>query len=366
MRVLYDYQTFSKPGYSGIPRYFIELAARIAGFAGVEARIVSPIILSPMLADHRNRMPTFGIDLSRLPIPARIVRAVNQPLFRSYAALARPDIVHETYYRRDRTAPNGSKIVMTFHDAIPQRVPHLFPHSEATRAGRQQVLHRADHLICVSQSTRNDLLDLFDVDPARVSVILLGSSLSPSPGGPIDIGSPYLLHVGQRHAYKNFNALIRAFGETGLHRTHKLVSFSSTPWTEGELREAQLSGVPESAMLRTSGDDQLLARYYSGAVALVFPSFYEGFGIPLLEAMRCGCPIVTSNVSSMPEVAGDAALYVTPGDGGSLMETLVRVSSSFEIRERLTASGLARAKGLSWERCAAETYEVYRNVLARD
>jgi glycosyltransferase involved in cell wall biosynthesis len=226
------------------------------------------------------------------------------------------------------------------------------------------VLARADRVICVSESTRRDLLELYEVDPARVSVVLLAASILPSKEEPMDFGAPYFLHVGARYLYKNFNGLIAAFGEAQLHRTHKLVSFSAVPLTDAELTAMERAGVPKERVIRVGGDDNVLARYYAGAEALVFPSMYEGFGIPLLEAMRCSCPIITSNISSLPEVAGDAAIYCDPGDIKSIAEAMVKIASSPEARKNLIAKGIQRAQRFSWDCCAEETYAVYCDLLS--
>jgi glycosyltransferase involved in cell wall biosynthesis len=196
-------------------------------------------------------------------------------------------------------------------------------------------------------------------------VVLLGSSFAPAVEEPMDIGVPYLLQVGARYSYKNFCRLIQAFGMARLYRTHKLVAFSAQPLGADELAAMEQAGVPRESVVNASGDDRMLARYYAGADALVFPSMYEGFGIPLVEAMRCGCPIVTSNTSSLPEVAGDAAVYCDPGDAESISNALIRVTSSPETRSLLISKGLARAKDLTWERCAAGTYAVYKDLLGQ-
>ena len=116
-------------------------------------------------------------------------------------------------------------------------------------------------------------------------------------------------------------------------------------------------------MVSLGGSDAVLARCYAGADALVFPSLYEGFGIPLVEAMELGCPIVTSNVSSLPEVAGDAAIYVDPRDSGAIADALVKLASSPETRGRLIANGRVQAQRFSWDQCASATYAAYCNLV---
>ena len=366
MNIVYDYQNLSNPRHSGISRYFVELAARINRFAGCRAQIVSPIARSPILAEHRNRVDAVGLDLPRLTIlPDRMVRLVNEVLFRGYTAISSPDIVHETEYGPRRTAPESSKIVTTIHDTIPERLRHLYGDFDRAHARKQTAMARADHVICVSESTRRDLLELYDVDPTRVTVALLGSSLIPVKEEPVDLGMPYFLYVGSRSVHKNFGALVQAFAGAGLQRTHRLVVFSSVPFGQDELQIMERTALPRDRMMRVAGDDRQLARFYSSAEALVYPSLYEGFGIPVLEAMRCCCPVITSNVSSMPEVAGDAAIYVDPNDVGSIATAMMRVASSPETRIQMIGKGMERERCFSWDRCAAQTHAIYKDVLSK-
>jgi glycosyltransferase involved in cell wall biosynthesis len=365
MKIYFDHQTFSNSGYSGISRYFVELIAELNKYPDVEARVVSPLMRSPFLVEARHRIPVVGCDVSKGEhFPSRFVGSINASLFRAIAAIAKPEIVHETFYSRARTAPRSAKIVTTIHDLIPQRFPEIFSRSKSYAALMRHVLRRADRAICVSESTRKDLLEMYDIDPDRVSVVRLASALSLATDGPDQIETPYFLHVGARYPYKNFDGLIRAFGDARLYRTHKLVTFSSQPLTAEELTAVDRAGVPRSSVVAAGGDDHMLARFYAGAEALVFPSLYEGFGIPLVEAMHSGCPIATSNTSSMPEVAGDAAIYFDPRDVKSISEAMIRIaSSSPDTRSLLIANGKERSKEFSWQRCAAETYRIYSGLI---
>ena len=364
MQVFFDYQTFTTTQYNGISRYFVELAARLSVYPDVKVKVVSPIIRSLFLGEQRSRVPTVGIDLSHVKrLPAKVVRPIDAVLFNSYVKFDVPDIVHETAYGRKKTVPKSARMVTTIHDTIPDRFPNIFVNNKKHRAAIQNALNRADRVICVSQSTRRDVQELYEVDPSRLSVVMLGSSLAPSPDGPLDIGMPYFLHVGARYEYKNFTGLIKAFGDARLFRTHKLVSFTRLPFEAMDFNAMDSAGVPRESVVRVGGDDRMLARYYAGAEALVFPSLYEGFGIPLVEAMHCGCPIISSNTSSLPEVAGDAALYCDPRDIRSISEAMVQVASSPAMKSLLIAKGQARAPSLSWARCAAETYAIYKDLL---
>jgi len=363
MRVLYDYQTFSIRQYGGITRYFAELASHISRLPGVHAQVAGPVLYNQFLAAYQGHISTVGVNIERFEgLPPRVISRINRTLFPAVASLLRPDIVHETFYEPRRTAPRGAKVVTTIHDMIPERLPQHFPNYREHRARIRAVLERVDGVICVSESTRRDLLELCDVPAERVFVVRLASSLAVR-GEPAKLDAPYFLYVGARFEYKNFDVLLKAFGAAQLYRTHKLVVFSVHRFTDAELKAMDREGVPRSCVIAAGGEDEELARYYAGAESLVFPSQYEGFGIPLVEAMRCGCPVIASDSSSLPEVGGDASLYCAAGDADSLAAAMQRVAASAELRGEMAARGRARAQFFSWEKCAAETHALYKDLL---
>ncbi|MBT8060266.1 MAG: glycosyltransferase family 4 protein, partial [Gammaproteobacteria bacterium] len=177
-------------------------------------------------------------------------------------------------------------------------------------------------------------------------------------------GRPYLLYVGQRDGYKNFGRLLRTWaGDSVLLGEFDLLCFGGGPWSTEERAEIGRLSLPDGRLIQAHGEDAVLVGLYQNAAAFVYPSMYEGFGIPPLEAMSQGCPVLSSNVSSMPEVLGDAAEYFPPEDRDALREALHRVLGDSERRSELQARGRERAARFTWRRCAEETLAAYR-VLA--
>jgi glycosyltransferase involved in cell wall biosynthesis len=223
---------------------------------------------------------------------------------------------------------------------------------------------RADHLICISNNTRADLIRLYGVDPARVSVIHLASSIVPSNKPPLTPDEPFFLFVGGRWGYKNFLGLAQAYRDSGLYKSHKVICFAAGSFASHELQRLNELDLPLDRFEIIDGDDDLLARYYASAVALVYPSLYEGFGIPPLEAMACGCPVICCNSSSMPEVAGDAALFCDASEPSALSQAMLKLANSPSKRQELVQKGFERVRQFSWDRCAEETFAVYERLLS--
>lgn len=361
----YDYQVFSTHLFAGIPRYFVEIASRISRYPDVDVSVFAPFYMNRFLAARRNQISIIGFYQSH-PIPhtARTIRSLNAVLFRGYSVFSRPDIVHETFYWPRRTASRASKIVLTVHDTIVERFPEYFPSVSEQRQLKAAALRRADHIICISQNTRKDLLELYEVDSNKISVVYLGSSLGKCESAPIDLGGPFILYVGIRRTYKNFLRLLEAFGTSKLYETHKLICFGGGDLNPEELSSIQRYGIPRECVLQTEGDDAALAGHYKAASAFVYPSLYEGFGIPLLEAMECHCPVICSDSSAFPEVAGDAAVYFDPRSVTSISRALLEVTQSPEKRAQMIGEGKVRLSLFSWDRCAAETYAVYQALLS--
>jgi glycosyltransferase involved in cell wall biosynthesis len=174
---------------------------------------------------------------------------------------------------------------------------------------------------------------------------------------------PFLLYVGNRGGYKNFLRLLEAYGASPQLKTgYKLICFGGGAFQADELKTMQTLGLDSGQVTQLGGDDQLLAKLYERASAFIFPSLYEGFGIPPLEAMSHDCPVVCSNTSSIPEVVGDAGEYFDPADADSMREAIERVVTSDNHRKLLISKGRARLKYFSWDRCAVETLDIYMRL----
>lgn len=366
MRVLYGHQIYCRQRYGGISRYFQEIARRIAAMHDCDAEVIAPLYTNEYLApagDLRVR----GLKVPSLPLTARTLRLANAALAR-FANRSRRDVdlYHETYYEIADAAPPGARRVLTVYDMIHERVPGSFGRNDRTSQQKAFAVSRADHVICISENTRRDLVELFGVDARKTSVIALGHAL-PAPGGAAaavpGLDRPFLLFVGARGGYKNFTGFVQAVAQSRrLRRDVAIVCFGGGPLTAGESELLERLGLA-GGVFALSGGDELLAGLYARALALVYPSTYEGFGIPPLEAMSLDCPVVCSNTSSLPEVVGDAAAMFSPDEPASLQDAIERVVETGPYRQELIERGRRRASLFSWDRCARETHDAYRRIL---
>ncbi len=158
--------------------------------------------------------------------------------------------------------------------------------------------------------------------------------------------------------------MLEGFSKPKLYKTHRLICFGGGKLTQQETERLERLGIPKHRIQIVDGDDEMLSRYFAGATAFIYPSLYEGFGIPLLEAMECGCPVLCGNSSSMPEVAGKAAIYFDAANPEDIAVAMVQVAQSSEDRTHLILKGRERVKEFSWDKCAQETYAVYERLLA--
>jgi glycosyltransferase involved in cell wall biosynthesis len=305
--------------------------------------------------------PGAGVDLIVAPMP-RLWTQLRLPV---ELARSRPDLLfvpaHAVPFLSRRPA------VLTVHDLAYERFPQAYRPAELSylKAAISWAERRCRLLVTVSASTRDDLVDLHGVDPERIRVTPPGGG-EPAPAGDpeldqrllrgIGVEEPYLLHVGRLEPRKNQLTAARAARRADL--TLVCAGPESDPETVRALRRSvavKLTGVVP---------DEVREALYRRALALVFPSLYEGFGFPLLEAMRNGLPVITVAHSSLPETAGEAALYVEdPRDVEGLAQAIERVRDDSGLRTRLAAAGREQARHFTWERCAGQTAEVLREAL---
>lgn len=368
MMILYDSKIFQLQKYGGISRYFINLIQRVAH---EEQVIVSAsLYVNNYLAELPQGLVK-GVKLSwRPPRSGRILEWVGNTFDRIAIARASPDILHETYYSHKAVAPASIPSVLTVYDMIHERFANMFPGRVDIARRKAAAVSRASHVICISENTRRDLLEIYDLDPNKVSVVHLGYDVLNAGRGSGETAStlnkslPYLLYVGERAGYKNFKALLRAYVSSAwLSDNFRIICFGGGCFRADELELIRELSIQPSRIEQVSGGDNVLGVYYQNAAAFVYPSLYEGFGIPPLEAMALGCPVVCSNSSSVPEVVGDAGEYFDPEHIESIRASIESVLQSSERRAELIRKGFKKCAEYSWDRCASETLEIYRGLV---
>ena len=306
-----------------------------------------------------------GIKVPALKYTGFIRRKVNR-IFQAIMLRGTDSqsIVHQTFYYQPYIKLQG-KVVVTVYDMISEIFPQYFPDGNNISLLKRRCCERADKVIAISHSTKNDLVRFFDIPPEKIVVIHLASSLKGNNASPSvkPFREPYLLFVGQREDYKNFEGLIEAFAASdSLKKSFHIVCFGGEPLSNNENVRLKELGI-EDRVHNVRGSDELLCDYYRNAVAFICPSLYEGFGIPILEAMEFSCPVVCSNIGSIPEVAGDAAVYFDPSDTGSMQHALETTLFNKNILDDLKKRGLERQSMFSWDRCADETLAVYHSLI---
>lgn len=301
----------------------------------------------------------FGVPVPPLRGSELAVPVANSLLLRAFLARASPTIHHETYYTGVRIGRRARR-VLTVYDMIHELFPRQFL-GDRVALHKRAAVSRADAIIAISHSTKRDLMEKLRVSEDRIEVVHLATSMKEAPA-PNRRARPYFLFVGARGGYKNFHLAVDALqASSRLVGDFDLVAFGGARPSEAERADLR-KRAPDTGVCFEAGNDQQLATLYANAAALLYPSAYEGFGLPILEAMHYGCPVICSPVSSIPEVAGSAASFFEVGQVDALSHQMERVALDEGHRRELIRLGLLREQQFSWERCADETLAVYRRL----
>jgi glycosyltransferase involved in cell wall biosynthesis len=362
MRVAFDHQIFALQAYGGISRYFVRLAEELIGM-NEAVRVFAPLHCNNYLRDL-SQEHLVGTHIKILP--AKSIRAfslLNYYISEHGISRFSPSIMHETYYTPHPVAAHNAARILTVYDMIHERFSDVFPARDKTSIYKRAAVARADHIICISESTKRDLCEMFNVAPERVSVVHLGfETFSEVSLGPkLNFGDkPFLLFVGNRGGYKNFKSLLQAVASCReLRDTFDIFTFGGNYLTSEEQSFIDSLELRPGSVKHFNGGDAVLGQLYRCASALVYPSLYEGFGLPPLEAMAHDCPVVTSNTSSMPEVVGSAGEYFCPEDIDEQAQAICDVVFDKTRKAELIKLGRQRLQHFSWKRCAEETLSIY-------
>lgn len=270
-------------------------------------------------------------------------------------------------------------VVVSIHDLSFEHLPHTFHRRSRTQL-RLTVRHsakRAAHILTLSEHTRRDVIDTYGIDPARITAIPLAA---PRHFSPVEdnrelqrvrhtygIDGPYILSVGSIQPRKNLARLINAYaslrGKNIEAELPKLVLVGKNAWLYDEtMRALAQTGLRESVILTGYVPESDLPALYSGALCFIYPSYFEGFGLPPLEAMKCGAPVIVGNQTSLPEVVGDAALTVDPFDVASIEAAIEKLVNDSDLRQELSFKGRSRAETFDWRETARRTLQIYEQV----
>jgi glycosyltransferase involved in cell wall biosynthesis len=370
MKIGFDHQAFALQSYGGVSRYIVRLATELyQGRHKQDVRVIAPL--------HRNRyvgeLPTGvfkGFELEKFPPRSgRVIAGFNRVAAGKAFGRWKPDLIHETYYAFKPLPRSSAASVITVHDMTHERFPESFSRFDASAQMKRAAVARADHIICISESTKRDLIELLGTPENKISIVYHGFDLLPS-NGPVASAAceqPYLFYVGSRAAYKNFANLLKAFAASAqLKKDFRIIAFGGGALSGEEKSLISRLGLAEDRVLVVQGDDASLGAYYAGARAFIYPSRYEGFGLPPLEAMANNCPVITSNSSSLPEVVGDAGVYFNPDNVEQMRAAIEDTVYSEATLATLKVRGRERLAHFSWSKCADDTMNVYRQTLGED
>lgn len=377
IRVLYDHQVFTWQNFGGISRYYADLFSNLTPASGVIPTLALRYSDNAHLRDTPTVRDIFQPKSAcKRPLKARLFRryrarynaaARNQQYATALLAKGDYDIAHPTYFEPYFFDHLGGKpYVVTVYDLIHEVFPEHYLFDPTIRA-KEEVIRRASRIIAISHSTKKDLVEIFRIPAEKIDVVHLATSFSPETCPPARLTLPgkFFLHVGSRGGYKNCYFLLRALREI-LEADHSLhiICAGGGPFENIEKTYLENLSLSDRVHYHEASNPSLVA-LYQRALALICPSLYEGFGLPVTEAFNCGCPVLSSRASSLVEVAGDAALYFDAKNILSIQDTVSRVLKDPALLAGLREKGTHRAKDFSPQKCARETAAVYARVLGR-
>jgi alpha-1,3-rhamnosyl/mannosyltransferase len=378
LRVAFNGSALLSP-LTGIGQYSKSLAERLVASQDIELHLFYAAIWSRDIRTGPIREIGALKDFIKkvVPHPYRVSRAGQQWRFNLGIKRIRPHLYHEPNFLPFKF--DGPTII-TAHDLSWIRYPETHP-SERVAVMNElfpKSLDAASHILTDAEFIRQEIISEFGVAPARITAVPLGARPIFRPRSAEECGTVlsehglqyrrYVLCVGTLEPRKNLELAIRAYAglPKAVRNRYPLVTVGMRGWLTSRL-ESVMQPLVASGELHPLGftSDEALAALYAGAIALVYPSLYEGFGLPPLEAMASGTPVIVSNRSTLPEVVGDAGVIIDAEDVSALREALLRLGDDAAFWQERAAASLQRARGFSWQRCADQTVDVYRKVIAQ-
>lgn len=382
MKVLFDHQAFTMQYFGGVSKCFCELIMHRPVGMDFEISIEqsnnihlrdSNLLpnLQPVGLDFRSLFPQFNFK-GKHWVYSHIISnlyATTEKLNerKSIDAIIKGnfDVFHPTFFSTYFLPHiNKKPFVITIHDMTPELFPQYFRNAKEETARKKKLCEKASCIIAVSSKTKSDLVKLFGIDDKKIHVVYHGAPSVSTFRADSAINGEYFLYVGQRDAYKNFEKTLHDFSIfCSKHKDVKLVCTGS-PFTGKELYLIDTLKIKKNIEHIKASESEMHA-LYQHAIAFIYPSLYEGFGMPILEAFANKCPVLLNNTSCFPEIGGDAALYFeSDAKESNLCELLEYIYGAPDtIRRGLVEKGLLRVKGFSWSESSFNLLEVYKSCI---
>ncbi len=359
MKILYDYQTF-KNRFGGIARYHYELSNGIR-YLGNNTEIAT--LLSPN--HYLQNDPRYFVlnPIGHNPFRGRYkISQYIEQINKAYSSIRIKsnnfDIFHPTYYDTYFKRLLNKPLVITVHDFVHEKYDPLRTNDINNK---RQLIYDSDKIIAISNNTKKDILDYYNIADDKIEVIYHGIHPFKKKYLRNQYGT-YLLFVGDRKGYKNFTTFFDAASSILKQHSRLNLVCTGSPFSEEEIHLIKYQNL-EKQVFQISANETELNSLYRHALAFFYPSFYEGFGMPILEAFSNHCPVCLSNASCFPEIASEAAIYFDPSSVDSIRLTIEKIISDKIIRIRLIELGLKRMKDFSWDSTCKKTNALYKSIL---
>ncbi|MBN8641414.1 MAG: glycosyltransferase family 4 protein [Flavobacteriales bacterium] len=370
MRILLEPQIFKDQKFGGISRYFSEIYKHIRNENSDSIQLPLDYTENLHIKDQITAEIPFLYNLGmKIPFLKKKCRKklVKLSVKKAKKILKQQeyDLVVPTYYNPYFLELIGNKpFVLTVYDMIHETFPNYFNDDNHTVPNKKLLMEKANKIIAISQSTKNDILKFYpNIDANKIEIIYLSQSIDTQNYVTVDLPENFILFVGNRGLYKSFSFFIEAVADLVLESTDLHIVCAGGNAFKSEEIELINSLQLTNRIIQQNFEDDELASYYTKAKCFVFPSEYEGFGIPVLESMACGCPIVLAHHSSFPEVAGDAGVYFELNNKHDLKEKVSLLLHDENVRKQYITKGYEQAQKFSWKKTAEECYALFKTVI---
>lgn len=359
LRILFSGKALSLQKYGGVSRYFCEIIKRLDTYNDINVKVAAKLFDNVYFQEFytKNKIKYYRLH-------GKLGKMINIIHFVLMSVIYRPNVIHSTYYDifPDFLFKNILHVT-TVHDMAYER--GLLPNIGNVIEKKKYHIYKADIIIAVSEWTKKEILDIYpDINAEKIKVIYHGNSLLPKESKRIlgILEKKYILFVGQRSNYKNFFTLLKAFSIIANMTNDVELICSGKSFNEEEIATIYKLGITGKVYQEEFNDDDLCDAY-KNAICFIYPSLYEGFGIPILEAWSCGCPILLSDIPVFREVAEDGALYFSPHDEVELSQMIMDMINNENLRKQLVSRGTELVKKYDWTIAAKKTADLYRKLL---